>query len=253
MISHPAYQHLFNYLFSGYLTDKSRDIREKGGMKKALQGDFDGFVNQLMASGFNRKPAELVAVKSYFDGYYSNLSDQRSMLNGLRKAEILCTLEPLKEALPGMIRKMTSLLEGSKAPTLLLSNQDKVTTTFSAKGKFVYLVFFRSDSKACIAELDSLVGIGKKLKTVLDILPVSLDANPVDAVKLWNTKKYPWEPAHAADPDKARSDYRIKALPTFYLISPDQRLVLSPALAPSHNFEPLFLKIYRESRFTQPK
>ena len=151
-----------------------------------------------------------------------------------------------------MIKKMTSLQEGNRAPILLLRNQSKETTTLSAKGKYVYLAFFRSDSKACIAELDSLVGIGKKLKTILDILPVSLDANPADAIQLWIGKKYPWELSEAADPAKVRSDYLIKSLPTFYLVSPDQKLVLSPALAPSHNFEALFLKLYRESRFRQP-
>ena len=252
MLSHPAYQHLFNFLFSGYLNDKSRDIWEKGAVNKALQGDFEWFVNQLMAKGFNREPAELVAVKSYFDGYYSNQPDRRSMLIGLRKAELLCTFSPLKEALPGILKKMTSLQEGSRAPILLLRNQNKETTTLSAKGKYVYLAFFRSDSKACIAELDSLVGIGKKLKTILDVIPVSLDANPEEAIKLWKAKKYPWELSEAADPDKVRSDYLIKSLPVFYLVSPDQKLVLSPALAPSHNFEALFLKIYRESRFRQP-
>jgi hypothetical protein len=251
LLSHPAYQHLFNFLFSGYLNDKSRDIREKEVVNRALQGDFDWFVNQLMAKGFNREPAELVAVKSYFDGYYSNQSNQRSMLNGLRRAVDLCAFNPLKEALPGMIKKMTSLQEGSRAPTLLMKNQNNVTTTLSAKGKYVYLAFFRSDSKACIAELDSLVGIGKNLKTILDIIPVSIDANPADAIKLWTGKKYPWELSEAVDPAKVKSDYLIKSLPTFYLVSPDQKLVLSPALAPSHNFEALFLKIYRESRFRQ--
>jgi hypothetical protein len=78
-----------------------------------------------------------------------------------------------------------------------------------------------------------------------------MDENFADAVNLWKEKKYPWELTGAADREKARSDYRIKSLPTFYLIAPDQKLLLSPALSPTHNFEALFLKIYREQRFRQ--
>jgi len=145
------------------------------------------------------------------------------------------------------------LQEGSQAPYLLLKSQQATSTPLRAKGKFLYLAFFRSDSKSCRAELDSLVAIEKKLNQILTIVPVSMDQNFADASQLWKEKKYPWELNAAADQEKARADYQIKSLPAFYLISPDQKLLLSPALPPSHNFETLFLKIYREQRFIQKR
>ena len=117
------------------------------------------------------------------------------------------------------------------------------------RGKFLYLAFFKSYSKESMAELDSLVTLEKKLGTILTILPVSLDENSTWADKFWSTKKYPWELLEAADRSKAGADYQVKTVPAFFLLSPDQKLLLSPALAPSHNFEALFLKIFRESRF----
>ena len=171
------------------------------------------------------------------------------MLKGLREAVSQSTYGPLKAALPGILKKITSLQEGSVAPALLLENQKNETIQLHAKGKYVYLAFFKSDSKDSREELDSLVKLDKKLNSILTIVPVSMDKNPQDAIKLWNEKKYPWELKVATEPEKAINDYRIKTVPTFYLISPDQKLILSPALSPAHNFESLFLKIYREQRF----
>ena len=175
------------------------------------------------------------------------------MLKGLKEAGTLSTFEPLKALLPGILSKITSLQEGSPAPELMLRNQKEAPFRLRPNGKFLYLAFFRSDSKESRAELDSMVSMNKKLNSILTIVPVSLDKNFADALKLWNDKKYPWELVAPIHPDSAISDYRIKVVPTFYLVGPDQKLILSPALSPSHNFEALFLKIYRESRFKQQR
>ena len=252
-LSHPAYQHLFKAVFSDYLNNKLEDLHQKEFIAPAVKGDFAGFVNKLSANGFKKPIAELLAVKSFYDGFFDSKFDKNSMLKGLRDAELQVSFEPLKEQIPGIIKKLTSIQEGNPAPMLLLTNRQNITAPLRAKGKFLYLAFFRSESKECKAELDSLVSMEKRLHTILTIVPVSLDEKFADAVKLWNEKKYPWELFSAAEPDKTRKDYLIKTVPTFYLISPDQKILLSQALSPSHNFEYLFLKIYRESRFKQTK
>lgn len=250
-LSHPAYQHLFSSIFSDYLNLKYQDIRQKGFVSPALQGDFEGFVNKMTTLGYKKELAELVAVKCFYDGFYSNKFNKQLMLKGLDQAEDKSTFEPLKETLPEIIKKITSLQEGNAAPSLSLKNANGETHQLAFGKKFIYLAFFRSDSKSCMAELDSLITIDKKLNTVLTIMPISLDQNFANAIKFWNEKKYPWELTGAADTDKIRKDYQIKSLPAFYLISPQNKLVLSPALAPSHNFESLFLKIFREQKFRQ--
>jgi hypothetical protein len=248
-LNHPAYQHLFNALCSDYLTSKSQDIRQKKMVTQALQGNFDGFVRQLTGSGFKKEAAELLAVKAFYDGYYSGKMDKKNMLNGLKESGSQCSFEALKACLPVIISHITTLQEGNKSPDLLLKNQKDVLTPLRPNGKYLYLVFFSSLSKESRAELDSLVTLDKKLNKILTIVPVLIDKNFQDAAKLWKEKKYPWELMSAVNIEQATSDFRIKAVPTFYLISPDNKLTLSPALSPSHNFESLFLKIYRESRF----
>jgi hypothetical protein len=130
-------------------------------------------------------------------------------------------------------------------------NQKSIQTMPSTHGKFRYLVFFKSNSRSCMAEMDSLVVISKNLNQVLAVVPVSLDDDFSLATKLWSEKKYPWELSEAIDQEKIRTDYMIKNVPAFCLVSPDNKVLLSPALAPSHNFEGLFLKIFRESRGRQ--
>ncbi|MEI6274384.1 MAG: hypothetical protein WCP08_00280 [Prolixibacteraceae bacterium] len=249
MLSHPAYQHLFKAIYSDYLTGKSQDFHQKEFIAPALKGDFAGFVHQLTSAGYNLPAAELLACKCFYDGFHDGKFDKNAMTKGLKEATIQVTFEPLKEVLPGIVRKITFLQEGNPAPGLVLINRQNVKLPLRANGKFLYLAFFKSASKECRAELDSLVGMEKKLNTILTVIPISLDENFGDATKFWNEKKYPWELYAAAEPEKVRKDYLLKTVPTFYLISPDQKLVLSQALSPSHNFEALFLKIYRESRF----
>jgi hypothetical protein len=248
-LSHPTYQHLFQSLFSDYLTYKFQDIKQKGMVTSALKGNFEEFIDQLISAGYKREPAELVATKCFYDGFYSNRFDKKNMMKGLRQANNQATFEPLRIILPDILCKITSLQEGGQAPVLLLKNQKDETISVPSKGKFVYLAFFKSNSRSCRAEMDSLVSIGKKLNSILTIVPVSLDQNFQDAVRLWGEKKYPWDLAKAIESEKIMADYQIKSVPTFYLISPENRMLLAPALPPSHNFESLFLKILREQKF----
>jgi hypothetical protein len=135
----------------------------------------------------------------------------------------------------------------------LLKNLKAETSSLKPGNKFIYLAFFNRNSKESREELDSLVSLDKKLNTILTVVPVSLDVDFQEAAQWWKLKKYPWELKGAIHPDKASADYQIKTTPVFYLLSPDLKLVLSPALSPTHNFESLFLKIYRETRFKQQK
>lgn len=251
--AHPAYQQLFNSIFSDYLVFRSLDIRHSEEILPGKQGNFKGWVNQLKKEGLKQPVAELVAAKCFYDGYYSNKSDKSLMLKGLKEAASQATFNPLQESLPGIIKGITSLQEGNQAPALKLIDQKEVASQLRTNGKYLYLIFFRSDSKDSRAELDSLLSLEKKLKTILTVVPVSLDKNFAGSVKIWNDKKYPWQLYRPANIEQAESDFLLRTVPVFYLISPDHKLVLSPALSPSHNFETLFLKIYRDNHFKQKK
>jgi hypothetical protein len=252
-LAHPAYQHLFNAIYSNYLTQKSQVIGKMEAISPALKGNFREFADQLIRSGYSTEITELLAVKCFYDGYFSNKLDKKMMLKGLKEATAQCSYEPLKNALPGMLFKITSLQAGTTAPALLLKNIKAETSSLKPGNKFIYLAFFNRNSKESREELDSLVSLDKKLNTILTVVPVSLDVDFQEAAQWWKLKKYPWELKGAIHPDKASADYQIKTTPVFYLLSPDLKLVLSPALSPTHNFESLFLKIYRETRFKQQK
>lgn len=247
--SHPAFQQLFRLVFSDYLADKYMDIKQRKSISPALGGEYSTWVKFLVNSGFKQEIAELVAVKSFYDGYHSNKLDKQVMLKGLKEAMSAPVSNSLKEHLPEILGQISSLQEGNTAPVLLLTNQNNIQKVLRPNGKFLYIAFFRSDSKDCRAELDSMMVMDKKLNAILTFVPVSLDKYEADAQKLWKEKKYPWELSRAADAEKAISDYHIRNVPEFYLVSPDNKLSLSPALAPSRNFEPLFLKVYRDSRY----
>lgn len=250
-LSHPSYQHLFNAIFTNYLTVQAQDLKQKKLLAAALEGDFNEYMQYLKSKGFQRETAELIAVKSYYDGYFSGKLNKQLIINGLKNAEILVTFTDLKKSLPGILAKLNALQEGKTLPGLPLKDLAGHQTTLLTGNKFLYLVFFKSNSRESRQELDSLVLIHKKLSSVLDVLPVSLDTDLEAAGKLWKEQKYPWQLTFPLNQEKCMADFRIKNVPEFYLIAPDQKILLAPALPPTHNFEALFLKIFRETRFRQ--
>ncbi|MCE1199948.1 MAG: hypothetical protein LWW85_13345 [Marinilabiliales bacterium] len=248
MLAHPAFQRLFNSLFSEYLTALSRDIRMKDFIKPALRGNFEAFCQEFMDKGFDRASAELIAVKSFYDGFFAGKFDKAAMLNGVRSATSKASWIALKNQLPTILERMSLLQQGSQAPTLPLKTRSNGSYRLSPKGKYTYLAFFRSDSRESVAELDSLVSLDHRLREVLTVIPVALDDDPTQADRLWKSKNYPWILYTPGDKPKAVADYQLRAVPTFCLLSPDLRILLPQALSPSHNFESLFLKIFRENR-----
>jgi hypothetical protein len=102
---HPAWQHLFHAIFTEYLTYKSQDIRKKGFITPAQRGDFTGFTERLRSFGIGEETAEIIAVKCFYDGFYSSRFDKKAMLKGLKGAESQSKGEDLKAILPGILKR----------------------------------------------------------------------------------------------------------------------------------------------------
>ena len=61
--------------------------------------------------------------------------------------------------------------------------------------------------------------------------------------KLVRENDYSWTFMHFSSQPDVIKNYDIRAYPSYFLISPSGELILSPAPAPSQNFEGVFLKM----------
>ncbi len=253
-LSHPVYQRVFLTLFTDYLSRQAKDIRNGKLETLTNSSSYSGLVTYFTAQGFARQFSEMVVIKGLYDGYYSGPFDKEGVLKALERAQTESSVTALRPTVQQIVKKLSTMKTGGKAPAFSLKNrQGAVVTPEKYKGKFVYLIFFRSDSPESRAELDSIVPIEKKLRQVLSIVPVALDDNFANAGKLWKEKGYSFELLNGSKQRKLIEEYNIRVAPTFYLLAPDGTFLLAQAPPPSRQFESLFLKIFREYNFKHPQ
>lgn len=251
-ISNPAYQRCFGSIFSDFLRKESQDYKNKKITALVNSGSFSSLLSFFESRGYSVEFAELVVLKGLYDGYYTGGFDKKSILNALHQSQSVISSGLLKPIIDHIIQTTESLSTGVKAPSFkLLNRQNQSFTPESFRGRFTYLVFFNSSSLECRTELDSIVPVEKKLRQALSVVAIATDDNFDAAVKLWKDKKYPWELLNGSGNKKLIENYKAEVVPTFYLISPDRTLLLSPAPPPTHEFEALFLKQFRDYNFRQ--
>jgi len=253
-LNHPVYQKAFETIFSDFLRKQSQDIHNREIITITNSGNYLKLISFFEHKGYNKGFAELVVLKGLNDGYYSNTFSKEGVMKAIETAQTATTSALLQPIAHQIKRKLSRLAVGGKAPAIKLSNPKKeIVTLDQFRGKYIYLSFFNSKSSDCRAELDSIVSIEKRLRQVLTVVSVSLDDDFEIAAKLWETRGYPWVLLNGSKQKQLIINYNATITPAFYLIDPDGSLKLSQAPSPSHGFEPLFLKMFRDYNFKRQR
>ena len=249
-LQHPSYQKAFNLIFTDYLRKLSQDSRYQKLVNITNSGDYKSLVAFFENRGYLKEFAELVVLKGLDDGYYSGKFRKEGIIKAFETAQTTSSTPKLNVFAKQIEAKLSIMSVGSVAPIFKLSNTKNEQVSFDKfKGKFIYLSFVNSRSSDSRTELDSLVSIEKELRQVLSIVSIATDDDFNRAVQLWKSKGYTWELLDGSKQKQLIMDYNAAVSPSFYLIAPDRKLILSPALAPSHGFEPMFIKLFRDYNF----
>ena len=89
------------------------------------------------------------------------------------------------------------------------------------------------------------IKIYEKYKDKLEIVTIAVDTDINDLKHFLGQNKYKWTFLHYGNKPDIVKDFDIRAYPTYFLVGPDKRLVISPAQSPNENFEQLFFKLLR--------
>jgi len=249
-LQNPAYQKCFKSLFTDFLRKEAQDNKNRKINTLVNFGNFSGLVSFFETRGYRKEFAELVVLKGLYDGYYTGSFNKESILKALDLAQTSVSSELLRPVITLIRHKLMMLAVGGKAPAIDLTNwKNEPVTLDKYQGKFVYLNFIKSNSPECRAELDSIIPLEKKFRQVLSIVSIATDENFESDVKLWKEKAYNWELLNGSNSKQLVSQYNAEIVPAFYLLAPDGTFLLSPAPPPSHDFESIFLKIFRDYNF----
>ena len=142
--------------------------------------------------------------------------------------------------------KVTHLLSGFvPAPFELYDSKGKLVKLDDFKGKYIYLNFCTTSSYTCLQEFTLLQKLYEKHKKLLEIVTICVDNDKQDISNLLQNTGYNWTFLHYGNKPEIVKDFDIRAYPTYFLIGPDRKLILSPAPSPRENFEVQFFKILR--------
>jgi peroxiredoxin len=241
MYNNPAYADLFNQVYSKYFVFYGRS--EQG---KQIYTDINqlGSYTALLAT-LSKNPnfsndtlKELIILKQVHDEFYGDQFSRKGLLNILDTLVIRTRIPAHRLIGTSIKQKITRLLAGYAPPAFELEDTDgKLTSLNDFKGKYVYLNFCTCQSYACLNEFNSLAALNTKYAGKLTLLTIATD--PMDEVlkQFLAKNNYTWKFLLYDRQPEVLKEYDIRAFPTYFLIGPDGKLLLSPAPSPSEDFE----------------
>jgi peroxiredoxin len=181
---------------------------------------------------------ELVILKQLHDEYYGAEFSRSGLLKILDSLSLSTQIEEHKKISRCIRNKITRLQAGFEPPSFELRDTDgKLVRLSDYIGKYVYLNFCTCQSYTCLNEFNMLAELNRKHGDRLTILTIATD--PMEEVlrQFLVKNNYSWKFLHYDNQPEILKEYDIRAFPTYFLIGPDGKLIYSPALSPSENFE----------------
>ena len=243
----PAYMELFNQVYKDYFIAFAE---QNPGLKlpRVLNHEKDYTeANKILS----REPAlrndtlrELVMLKGLYDGFYDGKNIPSSMIQLLDSVKSHSLIEIHQQAVQDIMLEITRILPGYQPPDFALYRSDSTLVRLSDfKGGYVYLNFCNSFGYYCVREYEYLRILHERLKDKISIVTILVDDSFENMVELEKSNNYPWTFLHFSNQPDILDGYDIRGYPSYFLIGPEGRLILSPAPSPVENFESTFLKI----------
>ncbi len=248
LYNNPSYMELFNLVYDKYFLFFSRSLtgnvifkdisnRSLSGLKETLSD------NEVLS---NDTLKEMVILKALYDEFFSD-NFSRSSLLALLDSMYLTTKNAEHLLIAENIRsKITKLLPGFVPNTFTLKDINGTEINLDKfEGKYVYLNFCTTTSYTCLQEFPLLDKLKNKYGKHLEIVSISADKEINDLKSFLQNSGYTWTFLHYGNKPDIIKDFDIRAYPTYFLIGPDKKLILSPAPSPKENFEMKFFQILR--------
>jgi peroxiredoxin len=189
---------------------------------------------------------EMVILKGLHDGFFDDKFSRSALLTILDSLYFSSKVPEHLVIAQNIRNKVTHLLSGFvPAPFELYDSKGKLVKLDDFNGKYIYLNFCTTSSYTCLQEFTLLQKLYEKHKKLLEVVTICVDNDKQDLSNLLQNTGYNWTFLHYGNKPEIVKDFDIRAYPTYFLIGPDRKLILSPAPSPRENFEVQLFKILR--------
>ncbi|MFN8208853.1 MAG: TlpA disulfide reductase family protein [Bacteroidales bacterium] len=245
----PVYMELFLRVFDSYFqyfdrTRKKSEINDIILHEKSYR-KLDNLLRQD-STLINDSLRCLVILKNIHDEFYG-MTYPRSALLTILDSLISSSPIPDMQHTGKLIReKVVRLLPGFEPPAFELLNKDgKKVKLSDLRGKYIYMGFCNCFSYSCMKEYEMLNRLQEKHADRLTILTISVDPSLKKMQDFLTQNGYAWTFLHYGDQISILREYDIRAFPTYFVIGPDGKLLLSPAPGPGENIESYLFQLMR--------
>ncbi len=244
-----AFMELFNLVYDKYFIFFSRTEKGNAVFKDITQDKSYYALKKTLATDdvlSNDTLKELVILKGLHDGFFDDKFSRSALLTILDSLYFTTKIPEHLVIAENIRTKVTHLLAGFvPAPFELYDSKGKLVKLEDFKGKYVYLNFCTTSSYTCLQEFSLLQKLYEKHKQMLEIVTICIDNDKNDITNLLKNTGYDWDFLHYGNKPEIVKDFDIRAYPTYFLIGPDKKLLLSPAPSPQEDFEIKFFKLLK--------
>jgi thiol-disulfide isomerase/thioredoxin len=240
------YMTFFNQFFSATVSAFMKAAKTPN---EIAQQNFSSLMRYFKQSKLlsNDTLCEAVILKSFaeyfrYPGYKVN-----SVLEILDQASKQCKAEENRRSAENLKKKLSVMNIGKPAPAMYFQDKDgKPVVLGDFKGKYIYLNFWASWCSSCTQEMMLIPELKKIYGSKITFVSISVDKKP-EAMKnfLKKNQKIDWPFLYCDNYKKAKEEFNVLTVPTYYLIDPKGNILKSPAGNPQ-DIEPAFIQIKKK-------
>jgi len=244
----PAYMYLFNTMYENFfslysVTTDGKRLRSDIEKAKSITKLKETILRNIAIS--DSSFAELVILKGLYDAFWQH----STLLNrAFPQKQLMMVLDSLKNTSRiAMHRKIAKnikkeiyqkiiRLENQKPNFAAINKKGETVHIQDFKGKYLYLVFLRTDVVACMEDMELLQNIYKRHHQDLEIVGVFTGRSKKDFLQIDN-KKYTWPLLYLSNNSKILKEYQVVTWPKYMLLNPQGEIMMLSAPTPEDNFE----------------
>lgn len=252
LYNNPAYIELFHTVFDKYIYNNLNDNKNRIAIEIALYEHNYHKLLEAFKINDNRLDnaiSEFVLLKEIHDGLYSKDYPSNLLLQMIDSLYFSSQIPENKFIAQNIREKVTRLLPGYYPPSFsLIGDNNIIYSPDDFKGKYLYLNFINIQSLACVKDFEILNQLQDKYNEHLAIVSICTDEYFENTLIYKQKKNLNWIFLYYGGNSSILKKYSIKAFPTYYLIDPEGKLLLSPAPTPEEDFEKKFYQILKSKR-----
>lgn len=244
LYNHREYMYCLSEAFTNYLLARSKAISSRSliyviNNRLGLKALLDTIQKDTLFR--NRQLAELVFLTNVSAFYKDPLIVPQAMDDMLNEIATQGRYALNKQIAYNLLKAPRQLSSGDKAPAFFLKEITGDSLNLNTlRGKFIYLNFFTTQCKICLAEFSLLEELNRKYNRYLEIVSISLDNMPLRLEYFLKGKKYYWKFAWFGFDMDMMDAYNVISIPKYILIDTQGNIIANPALPPSQGFENYF-------------